>query len=73
MSREAYNRIREGLDEALAWSRNEIALPVTDYSAGVPITTVRHRGAPAKTADRDAPQAEEAQKRQGRMPSVQTP
>jgi len=58
MSKIAFDHIREGLEEALAWSRGEIALPVTDYSSGVPITTVRHRGAPAKIGDRHAPQAE---------------
>lgn len=63
MSKKAYNRIREGLEEAIAWSRGEIALRVTDHSTGVPITTVRHRGAPAEVGDRNAPQTKEAQKR----------
>ena len=63
MLKEVYSRIREGLEEALAWSPGEIALPVTDYSTGSPITTVRDRGAPVKIGDQHASQAEEAEKR----------
>lgn len=58
MSKDAYSRIREGLEEALAWSRGEIALPVTEYLTVVPIMTVRHRGAPARIGDLHAPQTE---------------
>lgn len=61
MSKLVYERIREGLIEALAWTRGEIALPVTDYSTGVPITTVRHRGAPALIGDQHAPQTKAAE------------
>jgi hypothetical protein len=63
MSKEAFDRIREGLEEAHAWCRGEIALPITDFSSGKPITTVRHRGAPDEIGDRHAPQTEEAQER----------
>lgn len=72
MSKAAYERLKEGLQEALAWSRGEIALPVTDYSTGALITTVRHQGAPVKIGDRHAPQTEAPQIGEGRLPSLQT-
>jgi hypothetical protein len=56
MTAETFSRIRDGLADALSWVRGEIALPVTEFSSGTPITTVRHRGAPAKIGDRHAPQ-----------------